>query len=147
MKYLQFLKQFKSQVDILPYDRKVSLAISVCKKLVLDYQDFFEVSKWGNPNVLLNAINLIQTSSKESLNLSEVKDMLEKVNLVTPDTEDFENASYALNACTAIYETLEFLIDNDSNHIANIGTYLTDTIDFKIQENKNLQEDEIAKHL
>ena len=47
-----------------------------------------------------------------------------------------------MNASAAVYETLEFLIDRNSKHILNIGTYTTDTIDFKIQGDDDLIEQE-----
>lgn len=75
-----------------------------------------------------------------------MKEILPKVDNITPNTEDFGNASYALNACSAVYETLEFLINKDQKHILNIGSYLTDTIDFKIQEDDELSEVQIDNH-
>lgn len=62
--------------------------------------------------------------------------------------DDFGNelGSYALNASAAVYESLEFIIDQDKTHIYNIATYYTDTIDFKIQEDRELSDLEIENH-
>jgi hypothetical protein len=55
-------------------------------------------------------------------------------------------ASYALNSCVAVYDALHFLLDNLPKHIYDIGICLTDTIDFKIQEQQNYTEQEIDKN-
>ena len=62
--------------------------------------------------------------------------------------DDFgsEIGSYALNSSAAVYETLEFITDKDKTHIYNIATYYTDTIDFKIQEERTLTEEAIENH-
>jgi hypothetical protein len=46
----------------------------------------------------------------------------------------------------SVYETLEFLIDKDQIHIRNIASYYIDTIDFKIQKDKELTETQINNH-
>jgi hypothetical protein len=65
---------------------------------------------------------------------------------ITPDTEDFGDSSYALNSCVAVCETLDFLTDHKAEHIYAIGTCLIDTIDFKIQEDDDLTQEEIDKN-
>jgi hypothetical protein len=74
--------------------------------------------------------------------------MLIQVVAVTPDTEDFGDlsGSYALNAAASVYDTLQFILDKDPVHIIAIGTYLTDTVDFKIQEREHLTEEQIDEH-
>lgn len=62
--------------------------------------------------------------------------------------DDFGNniGSYVLNACIAVYHTLQFLIDKDPFNIVDAGTALTDTIDFKIQEDNELTDAEINNY-
>ena len=43
-------------------------------------------------------------------------------------------------------ETLEFILDNDKNHLLNIGTCLTDSIYFKVQEEGELNQQQIDDH-
>ena len=96
--------------------------------------------------ILLDVITFVKAIDDKPLDVAKTKTLLGKIENITPDTGDFEDASYALNACAATYETLEYLIDKDSSHIVNIGTCLTDTIDFKIQEEMELNEMEIDSH-
>ena len=142
----EFTNTFKKQVDKLSYQRQLDLSISVCKKLFFDYQKFYEENDWGNPDILLDAINLIERSRIEKPDQTVLNAMLQKIDEVTPDTEDFGEANYAVNASGAIYETIEFLLNRKTEHIYNIGTYLIDTVDAKVQGDDDLSEDEIDQH-
>jgi uncharacterized protein len=146
MNFQEFTSTFKNQVDGISYERKLDLALRICKKLFFDYQKFYEENDWGNPDVLLDAINTIEQSQAGSLDQKLLKSILQGVDEVTPDSEDFGEANYAINASGAVYETIEFLLDNDASHIYNIGTYLIDTVDSKVQDDEDLPEDEIDQH-
>lgn len=95
MTYKESESKFKAHVDLTICSKINQLAISVCKRLFPDYQEFYLANNWGDPDILLDSIKLI---------------------------------------------------DSDKNHILNVGTYLTDTIDFKIQETQILTEEEIDNH-
>ena len=148
MKYEEFITRFNKQVFSLDYDRQLTLAIDVCKKLYFDYVDFSEKYQWGDKDVLLEAITLIEQSKTSDIKQNLIDKTLSQLDTITPDMDDFgdEISSYGLNASAAVYETLQFLIDKDKAHIYNIGNYLTDTVDFRIQEERDLSEDEIAIH-
>jgi len=146
MIYQEFITKFKAHTKEITYQQQLNLAISVCKKLFFDYQEFSQQNKWGDLDTLLDAINLISQSLNLQPDTGQTKQMLQRIEAITPDTEDFDNASYALNACAAVYESLEFILDKDPQHVFNIGTCLTDTIDFKIQEDDELTELQINSH-
>lgn len=146
MTYKVFTSTFKLRVTKASYDSQLHLAISVCKKLFFDYQVFFDKNNWGDPDILLEAIKMIENTGYPLTDKNAITNMIDSVVAVTPDTEDFGDASYALSACTAICETLGFLADKDSKHIYKIGTCLTDNIDFKLQEDADLTDKEIDRH-
>lgn len=146
MTFQEFTSTFKKQVDRLPYQRQLDLSISVCKKLFFGYQQFYEDNDWGNPDILLDAISFVEQSRTGNVDQTALKAILQKIEEVTPDTEDFGEANYAVNASGAIYETIEFLLDRKTDHIYNIGTYLIDTVDAKVQGDDDLSEDEIYHH-
>ncbi|RYE38216.1 MAG: DUF416 family protein, partial [Sphingobacteriales bacterium] len=77
-----------------------------------------------------------------------LKAKLSDVASITPDTEDFGDycGSYALNAASAVCETLELILEGNLEHVYNIGTYSTDTIDFKIHESEDLTDEQIDRH-
>lgn len=121
----------------------MELAIAICKKLFFDYQRFVEDNDWGDADLVLDTITFIDNSKSLKVDPALLKEKIEQIMAVTPDTEDFGDASYALNCCVAVCESLDFLIDYNAEHIYTIGTCLTDTIDFKIQEDGDLTESEI----
>lgn len=137
---------FRLRVDSRSFDENFVLAISICKKLFPDYKDFFQENQWGDPDILLDSISLCESYYKNQNGIQSLREMLPKIDKITPDSEDFGNSSYALNASASVYETIEFLTDKDNKHILNIGSYLTDSIDFKIQEEDELSEEEIDEH-
>jgi uncharacterized protein YjaG (DUF416 family) len=146
MTYQEFNRQFKLQTESLLFQKQIDLAISICKKLFFDYQKFSEENNWGNPDLVLDAIKLIEEQKNLHVDKDFLKEKINEIVIITPDTEDFGGASYALNACCAICETLEFLVDHRADHIYAIGTCLTDTIDFKIQEHTDLTSKEIDEN-
>ena len=146
MNYKDFNKEFQSRINKLEYKRQYELAVAICKKLFPDYKDFYIENHWGDPDVLIDAIKLCELYFQSKTGIISLKEMLQKIDSIVPDTEDFGNASYALNASVAVYETLEFIIDRDQKHILNIGAYLIDTINFKIQEDGELPEHQIDSH-
>ncbi|HYH16724.1 MAG TPA: DUF416 family protein, partial [Flavisolibacter sp.] len=96
----------------------------------------------------MDAIQFCEKAKQGVIDVNKVKTMLAKVEAITPDTEDFGDylGSYALNAAASVYNTLQFILDKDQLHIYNIGTYLTDTVDFKVHEKEELTDAQIDEH-
>jgi uncharacterized protein YjaG (DUF416 family) len=148
MRYTDFVTLFNKQVYSLDKYRQLRLCVSVCKKLYPDYLNFTEKENWGDSNLLLDAIMLCDNSSFEDVDRNAIEKFLADIDQVIPDTEDFgdELGSYALNSCVAVHESLQFLLDKNPRRVYDVGICLTDTIDFKIQENKTLSEEQIDKN-
>lgn len=148
MTYQEFTSTIQDRISKLPQKGRLELAIKICKELFFDYQKFYEVYHWGNPDLLLDGINLSEKTLNGKLNYLKIKELMSEIDSVTPDTGEFgsELGSYALNASAAVHETLEFLVDNNPTHIVNICTYYLDTVDFRIQEDTALTEEELDKH-
>jgi uncharacterized protein YjaG (DUF416 family) len=148
MNYKEYVLLFRKQLEALSYQKQFDLALAVCKKLYFDYEKFVEVHQWGDADLLMHAIKLCEQGKAGLIDRWEIEKMLPRLDAIIPDMDDFgdEIGSYGLNASAAVYETLQFLLDKDRTHIYNIGNYLTDTVDFRIQEGRSLREDEIEKH-
>src|SRR5260221_8995489 len=99
MNYEEFNTILKKQVYALTYEKQLELAITICEKMFFDYQKFFEIHKWGDPDLLMDGINICQQSMKNPIDIKQIEKILLKIDLITPDTEDFgdEIGSYALN--------------------------------------------------
>ena len=148
MLYEDFDILFKQQVQSLEYEKGLDLAISICKKLYFDYEYFVSIEQWGDKDLLMDAILLCEIAKTSSVDSLRFKEMLPQVDAVTPDTEDFGDwhGSYALNAAASVSEMLRYILDRDILHVYYIGTYLTDTIDFKMQEKEYLPDELIDEH-
>ena len=145
----EFIQKFKSHIDMLSNDERLLFSIEICKQLFFDYHRFVEVHKWGNSDLLMDAIKMCESGSHGMVELSQLRSMLKKVDAITPDTERFgdEISSCALNAATAIGETLVFMINHNKDHIYTTGMCYVDMAFFKIiQEDGMIGYDEIQEH-
>ena len=149
MNYKEFVEKFRKHVYVMPYDRQLALAIDVCKKLYIDYAAFSAKYEWGDKDVLIEAVKLVEESGAKETGQEEIDHLLTRLDAVTPDMDDFGDdylGSYALNAAVAAYNAVQFVKDKDPEHIYDIGQCLTDTVDFKIQEIDETAEEEIDSH-
>jgi uncharacterized protein YjaG (DUF416 family) len=148
MNYQDFISIFKDRVYNIGYSKGLGFALKISKELLPDYVAFSQLHAWGNDEVLKEAIMLCERSKSSTINKAEIEELVVKVEEVTPHMDDYGDltSSYALNACIAVYYSLQFLIDNDPLHLYNIGISYTDTVDFKVQGEETLTEDEIAAH-
>jgi len=145
MTYQEFTRHFKHQTETLSYHKQINLAIAICKRLFFDYQEFCDRNNFCNSDLFLDTIKFIEEFKNLKVDEKLLNEKINQIQIITPDTEDFVDASYALNSCVAVCETLDFLIDNKSEHIYVIGTCLTDTVCFKIYEDDHMTEDQIDK--
>lgn len=150
MTFTEFKNKIEKQIKGLSDNERLKFALDTCKRLWREYETFHEKNKWGNPKILANGLKyceqILNGDKADNYQIEEIKKSIEEV---TPDTEDFGDwdGSYALNACTAIIESLEFISDKNIEHIANISSYMTDTVDFKISEKfGDLSDDAIDTH-
>ncbi len=75
-----------------------------------------------------------------STDLEEYKILKDEVESFWPDLDESQNefASYAFDACIAMDEALNFVINSDSAHVINCITAATDTIDMYVQDINDL---------
>lgn len=121
--------------------KQAAFAYLTCERLYPNYVYFSQNYDFGNPIVLREAIDYIYDNLfEQNPDKSKIQFLVQKVEENTPDTEDFSVifVSSALDACTSILDSLDFLIHRDFSKIKSISTYGTDTIDMYIQEIENL---------
>lgn len=95
---------------------------------------------------MLDAIRQVERSAHSNIKQEIIDGTLSQLDAITPDMDDFGSdplASYVLNACAAVHNSIEFISDKQARHIFDIGTCLTDTIYFKVQDEQALAEEEI----
>ena len=64
MTYQEFTNTIQDRISKLTQKGRLELAIKICKELFFDYQKFYEVHNWGNPDLLLDGINLSEKNIK-----------------------------------------------------------------------------------
>jgi len=149
MEEIEFSKQLATQLASLEPKARIDFGLDIARRLLPDYLNFYQEYQWGNPEVLKRAIDYITYASGDEVDELIVNGLMDELDLIIPDTEEFGDflTSYAINAACAIWELLEYLIDNDQTHLMHMSSLVTDTIDFKLQEeNSELTSAEILNH-
>ncbi len=123
------------------FHKQAAFAYLTCVRLYPNYVYFSLNYGFGNPSILREAIEYIYDNLfEQNTDKNKIQAIVQKVEENTPDTGDFSVifVSSALDACTAILDSLDFLIHKDFSKIQSISTYGTDTVDMYIQELENL---------
>lgn len=128
-------------------EQKLLFAMLTCERLYPNYVYFQNTFSWGDSKVLLNAIGVAYQYliKKDLFEKSEIQELINEVDMITPDTEDFSEifVSFALDACTSLYSSLNFILDQKLEHIVDVAIYARDTVDMFIQERDNLSYDSV----
>jgi uncharacterized protein len=143
MNFIEFKNELYKRSEELDFEERRTLEIQICKRLFPYYKAFHNQSCFGNPDVLMDIIRFVESGDNQIKRIHMYLDALEEV---TPDTEDFEECSYALNACEATRGLLLQIAEPSQTELF-IETAMAyfDTMDAKVQEG-GLSEDEINKH-
>jgi len=129
--------EVKQLISGLTFKGKILFAGITSEKLYTNYIAFENSVGWGNHYILRDASSMIyQYLIKDDIfSMEDISHMMTMVNSITPDTEDFPGilTSFALDACTAIISTLQFIIDGDDENIIDVAIFARDTVDIFIQ--------------
>ncbi len=127
-----FKIEIKQLIKPLSFKAKALFAAITSERLYPNYVLFQERTAWGNSLLLKDAIALIYqyTINNSLISVEEVEYFKTRIDLITPDCDDFEDitTSFALDACTSLYCTLNFFISKDDNDIAAVATFARDTV-------------------
>jgi uncharacterized protein YjaG (DUF416 family) len=109
-----------------------TFAYLTCERLYPYYVYFSDNFGFGDASVLREAIDYLFSNLFDvdpDKNKTEL--LVKEVEKNTPDTEDFttEFVSSALDACTAVTESLEFLMDKKFLRIKDIAAFGMDTVE------------------
>jgi uncharacterized protein YjaG (DUF416 family) len=136
-----FLKSIEKKIAKLSFKQQILFVVLTCEKLLPNYRQFSAIEKWGNIEVLEDAIVMIYQFLQDiEVNDAELDGIYEKITEITPDVEHFESdlASYALDACSAVSDAVEFLLSEDQSYLLNIVSIAQETIDMFVQESEDL---------
>jgi len=121
------------------FSKQAAFNYLICERLYPNYVYFSDNFIFGNPDALRVAIDYLYFNIFEK-STDKIKILTKDVDKNTPDTENFTTTfvSSALDACAAIGDSLDFLIDKSFSRIKKISAYATDTVSMYIQEIENL---------
>ncbi len=121
--------------------QKAVFAGLVCERLLPQYAAFCAAVQWGSPAVFQQGVELLYNSADGVFDQEQATALLDKFKDIAPDLDEFDGhlPSYALDACVALDEALQFLTDKHEAHIINCATAATDTIDMFVQEYQDLE--------
>lgn len=108
-------KEFKQ----LNENQRFTLGIAVAERMLPHYKAFSKKYSFGNMALLENAIKNL----KNKVLSIEKADLLEKIEEIAPDTEEFPNnlmATAALDTVAIIYELVLMSSDASLKHLENI---------------------------
>lgn len=121
----------------LDFSKQLTFAYLTCERLFPNYVYFSQNYKFGNPALLREAIEYLDNAIFErKYDKAKIEYLIKNVDKNIPEPADYETglASSALDACTAVEESLYFILDKDFSRIESISTFATDTVHMHIQE-------------
>ena len=136
-----YLESLQKQLATLPTLHRVAFAAACCERLLPNYIAFSKLEGWGDAEVLRSALDHVwQSIMERRFDEALIREFISKVEANTPDTEAFDSAitSAALDAGTAIAETLECCLDGDPIRVAQVANFARDTVDMHIQERDDM---------
>lgn len=131
------VSELKSRLDSMFVLCRVAFAASCCERLIPSYQIFSETMNWGDPTLLRSAIAEVWTSLESgSFNIEKIRRLVSECEQILPDTEDFDSpfTSAALDAGTAVLDTLECCLDGDPQHALDVASFSRDTVDMILRQ-------------
>jgi uncharacterized protein YjaG (DUF416 family) len=130
-----------TQLKILDFTRQRTFAYLTCERLYPNYVYFSKTYGFGNPEVLREAIHyLYDNLFNKIVDKIKIASLSKKVEENIPQPADHATilASSALDACTAIIESLSFFVDNQTLRLENISTMATDTVAMYVHDTNGL---------
>ena len=141
------IENIQERLNNLSYYHQLCFAYFLAKRLQPNYICFYQQENWGNPEILDKGIHLIKNIIlKQSYDVKSLEKLSEKLEEITPDTDEFPSfiTSLALDSCACVLETFEFIKNKDTEHLATISTSALDLTQMYIEHRDNSEFDDYA---
>lgn len=129
--------------------RQIAFAYAACHRMLPNYKYFVQKNNWGNEFCLTEALDRIQDFLLKDCNDFDKNELLKVILRGVPSSSNFSGSSctYAQNAASAIYYTLNNLFKVDVNELSLAPVLSRDTVYDYIQEFEPFNyEDTIENH-
>lgn len=130
-----------NDLNQLQFAHQLAFGYLTCERLYPNYLAFSKNYNFGNPLVLQAAISYIKSGIFNGIVDGDIiEDHALLVDAELPYPENFPTilASSALDAGTAIHETLLFMLDRNISHLSSLSIAATDSIDMFVIDRDDL---------
>ena len=110
--------------------QKAAFGALVCERLLPQYRAFCEAANWGSLAVYQEGLVLLYSSAVDEFDIPAATALLEKLAAVSPAFGQYQSLAlpYAIDACVALGEALQFLTDKQESHVSNCATAATESV-------------------
>jgi uncharacterized protein YjaG (DUF416 family) len=134
-------ESLRLQLERVSPKHRAAFAAACCERLLPNYTAFAREVGWGEPETLRAALDYIwSVLGGGSLDRDAISRLVAECDSVIPDTDDFDTSSVsaALDAGTAVVETLQSLVDGNTKRVVDVASFCRDTVDMYIQDRDQL---------
>ena len=137
MNFIEFKSALVNRSENLDFQERIALEIEICKRLYPFYKAFHNETGFGNPDILLDSIKFVESGGTD---IDQIHRYIEALEEITPDTDDLEDSSYALNACAGVFGLLSQVVEpSQADHFLETAMAYYETMDLKVHENSQEQ--------
>lgn len=139
----KYFSEIRKELSQLSNKERLLFGAVTCDHLYQNYVDFQKKINWGSTKTIREAIDAIyQYIVHDSLDVSnDIPPLMDQVELNTPrqDTHPGIKSYLALDSCTAVLSTLEYIITSDQDCIVAVAIYARDTVGMLIRFRDGLE--------
>lgn len=117
--------------------RQLVFGALCCERLLPNYLVFSQEQEWGVMARLRQGLDRVwQHIGGVALDAREAVMLCDEVEAVVPDSENFDSlyVTAAQDACLAVCALYDFIVEPDTQHIADVARFATDSVDLYVQE-------------
>lgn len=124
------------ELEGLSKERRVAFCVACCQRMLQNYEKFSRMENWGRRHVLTTALEEVWSFLEGNpLAKERIDELARECEGAAPDTEEFSSlyTSSALDAASALVETLRCCEDGDPRHGVIVGGAARDSVDMYVQ--------------
>jgi hypothetical protein len=132
----------RERLTALPQAKALAFGAACAERILPNYLRFMRETGWGRIDRLRRALDLVWKIVETDIGTDEdvIRQILAECEATAPDSEDFGSlfTSGAQDACFAICNLLDFVLEKSNKCIVLAARYPTDSIDLYVQEVENI---------
>ncbi|MFB4368011.1 MULTISPECIES: DUF416 family protein [unclassified Pseudomonas] len=133
-----------SKLNKLNREQQLLFGILCCERMIPNYSRFKAETGWGDTDTLGEGIEYAYRCLDKEADITKLDRLNALCEFSAPHADDFDSlyVSLAQDCCFSVCCLLDFIKAPNSQAIAQIGEFSTDSMDLFIQETEGLLEDD-----